>query len=427
MGGKPLTEVSERLEANLVVLRDGPGSKPVVVISLDLLYPGRILRAAIESALPELGPEQIFLAATHTHQAPMTDDTKALLGTPDDRYMDMLVLGLSRELRRLLLSEEKQSGELSIAGVSASHSINRRFRRRVTLAPAESRHWWAPPARLVFNSYLFAPNHHGVTDELITVLVARSPSGQAQFVIWNYACHPVAFPDKERVAADYPHHVRDILRTTLGVHDLPVLFLQGFSGNTRPASGPKASGPRAWARRMMFGPSFANMTWNAYTSWARELGELVAEGCANASPLDGAVVSSRRTLIAASSVVAGAPEPSVSFHVVRLGSEFSIVGASAELVAEFAPKVRAMAGGAHVMCVGCLDHPFGYAPTSKIRAEGGYEGGDYCSMFGLGPLSENVEQEMLKGFGAVLERSSPDPGAPGDHGGASGRNARIPL
>jgi hypothetical protein len=423
-----LSEVAQRLEANLVVLGGDSGSEPMVIISLDLLYPGRILRSALESALPELRPDQIFLAATHTHQAPMTDDTKALIGAPDDTYLDMLVLTLSRELRRLRRSEESQVGEFSTAGVSARHSINRRFRRRVTVARRSPGHWWGSPVRLVFNSYLLAPDPHGVTDELITVLISRSPAGRAQFVIWNYACHPVGFPDKNKIAADYPHDVRDILRTTLGVADLPVLFLQGFSGNTRPsASVSKTPGLTAWTRRMMFGPVFTMMTWNAYTTWAKELGELVADGCANSLPLDEAVVSSRRSLIATSSVVADAPEPWVSFHSIRFGPGLSIVGASAELVAEFSPKIRAMAGSEQVMCVGCLDHPFGYAPTSRIRAQGGYEGGDYCSTFGLGPLAENVEEEMLQGFRTVLGSSSVHPGATGDLGRGSGRNTRLPL
>jgi len=395
--------VAERLEANLVVLRSDLGSEPVVIISLDLLYPGRILRSALESALPELRPDQIFLAASHTHQAPMTDDTKVMLGAPDDRYMDMLVLGLSRELRRLLLSEEAQIGAFSTGSVSAEHSINRRLRRRVTLARRLPSHWWGPPVRLVFNSYLFAPNPRGLTDELITVLLSRSPAGRAQFVIWNYACHPVGFPDKDKVAADFPHHVRDILRATLGVADLPVLFLQGFSGNTRPsASASGSSGLSTRIRRMMFGPGFTAMTLDAYSTWATELGELVAQGCRHSRPLADMALSSRRNLSATSSFVEGAADPEVSFHSIRFGSELSIVGASAELVAEFASPVRAMAGTRQVMCVGCLDHSFGYVPTRRMQDEGGYEGGDYCSMFSLGPLAENIEEETLQGFRAVL-------------------------
>jgi hypothetical protein len=392
----------------------------MVIISLDLLYPGRLLRRALESALPELRPEQIFLSATHTHQAPMTDDTKTLLGTLDGRYLDRLVLVLSGELRQLLDSGETQIGELATAGLSARHSINRRFRRRVTLARRSPRPWWLPPVRFAFNSYLIAPNPRGVTDEQVTLLISRAPSGRAQFVLWNYACHPVGFPDKNKIAADFPAEVRDILRTSLGVEDLPVLFLQGFSGNTRPsASVDRTSGVRAWTRRTMFGPCFTIMTWSAYTTWARQLGALVAAGCDSADPLVEAEISTRRHVIPTSSVVAAAPEPWVSFHSVRLGSEFSIIGASAELVAEFAPRVRSMAGGEQVMCVGCLDHTFGYAPTRRIRAEGGYEGGDYCATFGLGPLTDAVEEEMLEGFKAVLARNVPAPGAIDDSGTAA--------
>jgi hypothetical protein len=415
--GEPLSQVAQRLEANLVVLRSDPDAEPMVIISADLLYPGRILRAALESALPELRPDQIFLAATHTHQAPMTDDTKVLLGATDAQYLDLLVPRLSSELRRLVFSQEAQTGELSTGAVPARHSINRRFRRRVTLRRRWTAHRWSAPVALVFNSYLMAPNPGGVTDELITVLVCRSPSGRAQFVIWNYACHPVGFPEKDKVAADYPHEVRDILRARLGVADLPVLFLQGFSGNTRPsASAAKTSGLGQWVRRMMVGPCFTTMTRQAYTAWAQELGELVADGCADARALDDVEVGGVRRSLGASSFVAGAPEPGVSFHSVRLGSGLTIVGASAEVVAEFSAPVRAMAGSRAVMCVGCLDHPFGYAPTRRILAEGGYEGGDYCSMFGLGPLAEDIEEQMLHGFEAVLASSLPQPGSTGRPG-----------
>lgn len=199
-----LATVSERLEANLVVLRSGVDSDPVVIISLDLLYPGRILRTALESALPELRPDQIFLAASHTHQAPMTDDTKSLIGVPDDRYMEMLALRLSGEVRRMFGSDQTASGTIFTSTLTAKHSINRRLKRRLAIArkprgrllPAR----WSP----VFNTQLMAPNADGVTGEVLNVLISRSPSGEAQFVIWNYACHPLAFPDRTRIAADYP-------------------------------------------------------------------------------------------------------------------------------------------------------------------------------------------------------------------------------
>jgi len=395
-GRKPLSIVSERLEANLAVLRSNPGSDPIVVISLDLLYPGRILRAALEAALPDLRSDQIFLAASHTHRAPMADDTKPLLGTPDTQYMDMLTQSLSSELQRMINSEQTQFGVVSAATVSARHSINRRLKRRIVVSRDSPATWFGV-------RYLMAPNKRGATDELVTVLVSRSTTGLAQLVIWNYACHPVAFPHINQIAADYPHYVRSILRGSLGVKDLPVLFLQGFSGNTRPSGTvSKNRSLRSWTRRLLAGPSFTKMTWSGYASWATELGELVAFGCSNSVRLEDAVLSSTRNVFPASSFVEGAEEPQVSFHSIRIGSDFAVVGASAEIVAEFAPRVRAMAGSKRVMCVGCLDHPFGYVPTREILLQGGYEGGAYCTMFNLGPLAQNIEEEVLQGFRSVL-------------------------
>jgi hypothetical protein len=406
MNGKPLSDVAERLEANIAVLRLNADSDPFVIVSLDLLYPGRILRTALETALPELRHDQIFLAASHTHQAPMTDDTKLSLGAPDGQYVRALAHRISIEARRMIGSDQTQVGTFSTSTVSAEHSINRRLKRRFAISPKPPSGWLPARVGLTFNSYLMAPNPSGVTDELVTLLISRSTSGRAQFVMWNYACHPVSFPDKSRIAADYPHYVRNILRSSLGVANLPVIFLQGFSGNTRPsATVDTSTDVRSRIRSWLFGPCFTHMTWSGYATWATELGELVARACSESLQLDDVSLSSKRNTFPTSSFVEGADEPEVSFHAIRIGPDFAIVGASAEVVAEFAPKVRKMAGSMRVMCVGCLDHPFGYAPTDKILHEGGYEGGDYCEMFSLGPLVKDIEVSMLRGFESVCEDS----------------------
>lgn len=402
IGGVSSSGVSERLEANLVVLRNDADSDPIVVISLDLLYPGRILRAAIESALPELRPDQIFLTASHTHQAPMTDDTKLTLGTPNSEYMRTLAVNLSTEVKRVLDSDSTQFGIVSTSTLTANHSINRRRKRRFTLLRRPRCPWFTVRLGLARKFYVMAPNPVGVTDELVTTMISRSLTGQAQFVIWNYACHPVSFPDKDRIAAHFPHYVRSVLRASLGVENLPVLFLQGFSGNTRPsASIDHGAGSRSRVRSWLFGPSFGNMSWSVYSSWATELGKLVETGCATSTRLQDVGLLARRSVFPSSLFVEGAAEADVSFHAIRFGPSLAIVGVSAEVVAEFAPTVRAMTGSKQVMCVGCLDHPFGYAPTNEILHEGGYEGGDYCELFDLGPLVSSVEEAMLEGFRSV--------------------------
>src|SRR5699024_4710221 len=83
------------IEANVLALWDSHDGYPLFFITLDLLYPGRIIREAIEEALAPVPPERIVVAASHTHRAPMTDDTKPALGVPDEDYMRWLVQEIS--------------------------------------------------------------------------------------------------------------------------------------------------------------------------------------------------------------------------------------------------------------------------------------------------------------------------------------------
>ena len=71
----PWQGVADGIEANLLLLRESDGAHPILLVSLDLLYPGGRVRDAIvdSSGMPE---ECVIVAASHTHRAPMTDDTK---------------------------------------------------------------------------------------------------------------------------------------------------------------------------------------------------------------------------------------------------------------------------------------------------------------------------------------------------------------
>ena len=65
------------------------------------------------------------------------------------------------------------------------------------------------------------------------MLTFSDPTDRPIAVLWSYACHPVGFPARTRVSADFPGVVRRALRDAHGA-ELPVLFLQGFAGDVRP-------------------------------------------------------------------------------------------------------------------------------------------------------------------------------------------------
>ena len=68
------------LEANLLLLKSG-GSQ-ILIISLDALYPGARLRSDIIEGLKGIvNDESLFLSSSHTHNAPMLDESKPFLGS----------------------------------------------------------------------------------------------------------------------------------------------------------------------------------------------------------------------------------------------------------------------------------------------------------------------------------------------------------
>lgn len=387
--GTPLrqaTAVAEPLEATIVALHQDGGREPVVLVGVDLLYAGRQLRAAVERALPQVPAANIVLAASHTHRGPMTDDTKVGLGKLDDDYVEGLVQHLHTQLSDISERPWRQV-ELAARETVCALGVNRRRFRRVVL----QRH----PR---FNEMTQTPNPGGPTDDTLSVLVGRDASGAPSFVVWSYACHPVAHPRRDAVSAHFPHVVRSTLRELYGNPGLPVLFLQGFSGDVRPSA--SAPGRLKGLRARLEGPRFLDMSSTGYDEWTRALGAVAVGAVEAARPVHGGVTT-RRTEHPTSRFVSGATEPTVSFQSVRLGG-LCIVGASAEVVSEYAAPVRAMAGSEVTMTVGCLDHPFGYAPTAAMLDEGGYEAGGFCRAFGLRAVAPNVEGAMMAGFASVL-------------------------
>ncbi|WP_104176983.1 hypothetical protein [Cryobacterium sp. Y50] len=380
--------VAEPIEANFLVLWPETGD-PILIVTVDLLYPGRILRAAVEAAAHPLRPAQIFLAASHTHRAPMTDDTKPGLGTPDPDYIDWLRETVSAAVRSVLQIGIAKPVVVSAAQSIAAHSINRRRKKLIFLAK-----------RPRINAFINAPNPRGTTDDTLITVSIRRANGDQIAVLWNYACHPVAYPQLNTVAAHFPHPVRDALRVNAGNGELPVLYFQGFSGNTRPSASARVHTPLRFLRRIVSGPLFEDMTGAAYEKWSESLTRAVLSTILTEREVASDEITVARVTRPGSAFVDGL-KSDVSFHGLHIGPEFSILAVSGEVVAEYAGPVRSLTGAKFAFCVGCIDDTFGYIPTHGILQEGGYEGGGYCKAFGLGAINERIEEEILSGFRAV--------------------------
>ena len=380
---EPWTGIESRLEANVLVVWSLKDQDPVLIVSLDLLYAGRILRSVIEKAAYPLGANQILVVASHTHRAPMTDDTKPRLGIVDSDYMGFLSSKLS-EMVTSVLSSVPELATVHVGHSEASHSVNRRKQNK----GLRSLIW---PATNV----TMAPNPDGPTDENLYSLTLRALDGKPLALIWNYACHPVGGPTRNGLSSHYPGHIRDLARKTLGSPELPIIFLQGFSGDTRPSATAQNIIKFKQITLPISRRTFKDMTPKMFSDWSTSLAEVLIKSIRSSRQVKIEEITAKRISMPAKEFADGLELDPVTFARIDFGEEVTLIAASGEMVAEYSSKVRTLFPKKDVLCVGCADHVLGYLPTANVQSLGGYEGRDFCKAFGLERLQPALEEKVM--------------------------------
>jgi hypothetical protein len=372
------TAIHDSLEANVVLLRTD--ETVVVLVSLDLLYCGARLRKAILTRCPEVAPEALIIGASHTHFAPATSDDQPLLGKAQDTYVEMCATRISSLIQQLLAKD----GEAACMDFRLTEPLRSANRRR-------------PVRRLsaglrIRNEIVFRPNPDGEVDPKGRVVTFSSAKDRRPLaVIWGWSCHPVCFPRRTEVSAEYPGVVRAKAREAFGA-DLPVLFFQGFAGNIRPP----AIGRSRLQRKEIFVP-WSETEWQAWScAIAREVAAAISR---RGKALDEAVsVRIERPL--SDFISSTPPERKIGFQGVRLGSDLYLLGVTAEPSVEYIGILDALLpASAHAFPIGCLDGTYGYLPTTQQSVEGGYEGAGFLPGFSLpGTLSPVIGEKAETNF-----------------------------
>lgn len=368
----PSAGIRDPLELNGLLLR--AENRAVAILTADLLFVSEALKdevlAAVRHAIP-LERASLLFAASHTHTAPAVDSSKPGLGASDPDYVALVARRSADLVRRLAAADPMPCSLMYRSGV-AHHAINRRRRG-----------WRLSTAGLPERAVLRAPNPAGPCDETIHLLTFSDARQRPLAVLWSYACHPVGFPAKAQVSADYPGTVRAALRAALGA-ELPVLFLQGFAGDIRPR---ELAPPTTLARRLatlIIGPLFTPFTEAQYAAWATSLAERVVDVARSRpgvrQPIAPTAIAGR---LALTELMRGAPEGrALTVQELGIGPGLRITAISAEPVADYGPLVRARAHGV-VLPVGYIDTVFGYLPSTRMLGERGYEDGGFMEAFGL--------------------------------------------
>lgn len=379
--GMPSLEVetvADDLEANVVVL--GDALDQIVIVTCDLLYVGDALRQAVLKALGSVvSEEQLFFAASHTHRAPMVDPTKLGLGRPSPSVLESISTDIAAAIREAL-AQPPTACRMEVAHGNHSGGINRR-RRRLVLVTRRGIRWC---------QVLMAPNGNGPNDDAIRRLrFVDSASKEVVAEVWSTALHPTDYPRRDVISADFPGYVRRGIRSDAG-REIPVLFLQGFCGDIRPTN----PATRWSMRRLLQGPRFTGFTEDEYQDWAASLTREVLS--VTWRSLAGTRICSIRQPIQRQDFVRGGEAPDDgAVHGLRIGN-IAIVGVPSEVVVEYSSSLTPVSPLEDVWGVGCIDHVWGYAPTSKMLRQAGYEVEGFCAAFGVEGVNPNVESNLRR-------------------------------
>ena len=380
----PSSAVLDPIEISAVLLQGA--ANRALIFSFDLMIVGSELQDAILSRLKPLGfqPDEVMLLASHTHNAPATDQACARLGVPDVDFVNDAA-ETAENLVRQMQREQPSEISLDIFQGQLHHSINRR------------RYWPFPTIGRMhgfrLTSVTFSPNPSGPKNEKATVVLLRKADGQPLCAIWHYTSHPTAVIPVDAISSDYPGAVRRALRERFG--PIPCIFAQGFCGDIRPDIRPSGQtiGLRERLQRLVrivaFGNLFPNLVAEDWVRWSQSLAAGVC-GIARGQPVktfSPANLTTGSATIPLTDFFSGSvPDKVLAVQIVRLGEEFEIVALSAEPCVEWEPILdqAAPVGSVRIrLYAGYLGAPFGYLPTPAQVPEGGYEVEGFQPFFGL--------------------------------------------
>lgn len=386
--------IADDIEANVIALRGARGV--VAVVGLDALFSSQTFEAAVLERLDEFGSSQleaIVYVASHTHNAPALDPTKPLLGASDPDHLRDVA---TRVAAAIATAVRSLAGETWVQRGAGECRMNAYRRKR----------GWRIARRRPFlvRTIIGAPVHRVGDSHDLEVLVARDGAGAPLWAIWTWRCHATSFPDTLAVSADFPGHVRQVLRARLGAPGMPVVFLPGFCGDIRPDPSIFPISLKSLVASPGVRP-FARATNRNYLRLCVALERAIEDALAASGP-KGALAPARivqagvplRRLI-----VGGAYADSIGDMDIRAidAGPLGLVLVGAEVCSSYAAKGSSFFPS-HWLMSGYCGHVFGYLPDDAQIAEGGYEAEGFFRPFGLdGKFADRIEGKVLDAMRSV--------------------------
>lgn len=393
------------LHAKALSLDDGASGR-LVLVTLDLIGITAELRAHVElegAVRFGLRPHEILLNASHTHSGPLVDPARMLIeqvfrrsARPEDvAATEAFAAGLRVTVVELIGASlaAMAPARLEFAQARAGFAMNRRR---------------PEPGGGISNN----PHPAGPVDHDVPVLRVAGPEGKTRALVFGYACHNTTLSGK-LLSGDYAGHAqRDLEEAYPGA---TALFITGAGGDQNPYPRRSVPGQTSEQLARQHGRALANAVHTALAARPRAVAGPLRAALGPAllayDPLPPAALAAYSPATHTPEVVARAkaltatqargeipPPLPCAVHVVRLGSDLTLVAIAGEVVVDYALRLkRELAGPAAVWIAGYSNEVFGYLPSRRVLAEGGYEAGGANTrlLTHPGPFAPDTEDRVV--------------------------------
>ncbi len=405
---KPFEKVAADLYVKALVLEDRDGHRAVLVTSDLLGFPTEVAEPICERLQKKIGlkREQILLNSAHTHAGPLL----GLKAPPKDDPNS------GEALRTIEYTRQLQDKVVEVVVKANEH-----------LEPAQLS-WGSGVANFVMNRREFTPggiilgvNPRGLADRTVPVLRVDAADGKPLAVLFGAATHNTTLgPDNYQICGDYAGFAQAYIEEKFP--KVQAMFMLGCAGD----SNPYPRGTMDLARK--HGQTLGEEVCRVLEGKLRPVHGPLQIAFAQADlPLQTALSREELTRLAADKRNAksyGAKEllalldrnEKLPTHytcpltVWQFGGDLTLVGLSGEVVVDYVTLLEKALGPNQLWIAGYCNDVFGYLPSARVAAEGGYETrGLYSGGAGFfDPKAEEVVVQKVRELAKKAGRKLPD-------------------
>jgi len=369
---KVTSKTVKQLEANVLLVQQ-EGQSPICIVSIDTIFVGRLCQTQLMKKLGKdwtHGEDKILLISSHSHNAPILDDTKPHLCRLQPEYLDLVTQRIADGIRDV--QQKLQPVSLQYGSSLAELTVNR---RKLS---------WGRSGIFPLRKIKTLPNPNGPVDKRLRLWRILTETNHTLAIIWNFSCHPVAWPDVEEISADYIGSVRDQIRSEL--KQVPVLFMPGFMGDVRPPFYGFPENIREFLAWLINFKVFTRPTKQKFNSWSRKVAACAIQAITSARDIEWTKLAVKNDFLSLKILLEDPLPGFLELGILQGFGNQVWCYASAEVLTEYLPLLSPPLGvkPEDVIPIGYVNHVFGYLPLDRHIKAGGYETSEFMPWFSLG-------------------------------------------